>query len=801
MIYKKLLFLALLSLILPATASAYSFEVDGIYYDVSGSNATVTYQTTSYNSYSGSVTIPATVTYEGATYNVTSIGQYAFASSTSLTSVTISESVTAIGVYAFQGCTELTSITIPESVTSIGNNAFKSCTALETINFNAVNCADFGSFSPFKNLNISTINFGSSVNKIPGNLAYGLTKLTSITIPESVTSIGNYAFYGCTGLTSVTIPESVTSIGSSAFQKCTALDTLNFNAVNCADFSSTASYRPFYNLNIATINFGSSVKKIPAYFAYSLTKLANITIPESVTTIGNYAFQGCTALDTLNFNAVNCADFSSTANYRPFYNLNISTINIGNSVQRIPAYFVCGLTNLANVTIGDTVTSIGNYAFQGCTSLTSVAIPNSVTSIGDYAFNGCTALESIVIPESIINIGDYAFDGTAWLDNQTGVVYIGTLAYTYRGTGSTVIIREGTTRIGDKAFQNCTSLVSVTIPNTVTTIGNYAFQGCTSLTSVIIPNSVTNVGEMAFSGCNLDAITIGENITSVQEWDWHEYWLRGMTPLSIHLSSLFDGCNVTSLTWNAIDCGTPEFDWDAIYAMYGDLIDPYFGYDPLFNGDNLENVSIGEQVTKIPACFAYNSQITEIRIPHSVTSIGNNAFGDCAHLKTIDWQAENCWDDGTYFGWVGSYSPFANDNVSCINIGSGVKTIGSIIFYDCHVDTIVCNAILPPEIDEYDTFNYSSYTDAVLCVPAGSLDDYMNAPGWKEFLNITIIGGSNDIIPGDVDGDGRVNINDVTELINMLLSGSIGNNADVDGDGSVNISDVTALINKLLSGN
>ena len=191
----------------------------------------------------------------------------------------------------------------------------------------------------------------------PGSYFYspydGYTRPTGdLVIPSSVTYNGTtyqitiidrYAFYYCHLLTSVTIPNSITSIGSYAFSECDNLATLNFNAINCSDFnncSNLVSCNPFGQCPISTINIGDSVKRIPAYFAYQLSSLSSITIPNSVTYIGESAFYNCHNLTTLNFNAINCGNFSRYHSfYYPFYNCNLSTINIGDSVQRIPAYF------------------------------------------------------------------------------------------------------------------------------------------------------------------------------------------------------------------------------------------------------------------------------------------------------------------------------------------------------------------------------------------------------------------------------------------------------------------------------
>ena len=419
--------------------------------------------------------------------SVTSIGSNVFGGCTSLTSVTINsnslasqnftgtysisryfgknvknyifgDSVTSIGNMFFQNLSNITSVTIGKSVTSIGNYAFSGCTGLTSVNWNAENCADLSSSKPpFSNMTqIMTFNFGNTVNRIPAYLCYGLSSLTSVTIPGSVASIGGYAFSGCTGLTSITIPKSMTSIESNAFYGCSNLTAVNWNAENCADFSSSSN-APFYGLT-CTFNFGNTVNRIPSYLCYGRSYLTSVTIPSSVTEIGQYAFAGCSGLasvtipssvqtigsyalsdcsgltsvtipnsvtsigskafngcsnlTTVNWNATNCTDFSSGTDV-PFSGLiSIKTFNFGNTVNKIPAYLCYGLSGMTSMTIGNSVTSIGGYAFRGCSGLTSIAIPNSVKSINSYAFNGCTNLATVSLGNSLTSIASYAFQNT-----------------------------------------------------------------------------------------------------------------------------------------------------------------------------------------------------------------------------------------------------------------------------------------------------------------------------------------------------------------------------------------------------
>ena len=217
---KQLLRFSFLLLALLGTASsalAYDFNVDGIYYYITGDNTVVV---TSSGSYTGSVTIPSSVTYDGKTYSVTAIGGYAFAYCSGLTSVTIPNSVTEICIYAFSGCSGLTSITIPNSVTDIDFFAFSGCGGL------------------------TSVTIPNSVTGIGFYAFYRCSGLTSIDIPNSVTGIGSSAFEGCYGLTSITIGNSVTHIGSSAFEGCFSLTSVTCLAVTpptadsgCFDFS------------------------------------------------------------------------------------------------------------------------------------------------------------------------------------------------------------------------------------------------------------------------------------------------------------------------------------------------------------------------------------------------------------------------------------------------------------------------------------------------------------------------------------------------------------------------------------
>lgn len=374
--------------------------------------------------------------------------------------VVISEGAESIGEYAFFECTGLKNVTIPSTVKTINEGAFYKCSGLT-------------SPQPEK-----------SDDEI----------VDSITIPYGVTSIGDEVFAHCTGLKKVTIPSSVKSIGERAFSDC------HISIEESEDGTERG-------LEKVVIENGTETIGKEAF--NGCKKLNDIILPDSVTSIGENAFQ-YTGLyyewfdgneDVLYINNHLISVYQGTANE---CNIKAGTKTIADS-----AFFACG--SLPGITIPDSVTSIGNRAFKDCNSLKSITIPKSVTTIGNCAFYTCYDLQSIEVDSG--NPEYCSENGVLYNKEKTEII-----RFPKEKTEVSFAIPKSVTKIADGAFEYCKNLTNVTIPNDMTSIGNNAFESCSGLTNITIPKSVTSIGDRAFSECSkLTSIIIPDGVLRIGE--------------------------------------------------------------------------------------------------------------------------------------------------------------------------------------------------------------------------------------------------------------------------------------------
>lgn len=721
-----------------------------------------------YTKPTGSMTIPSSVSHNGVSYSVKSIGSNCFIECTGVTSITIPSSVTTIQEKAFYSCSGITSMNMGNSVTTIGDESFAECSGL------------------------ASLNLGSSVSSI-GNMAFQYcTGITSVFFPNSLTTIGNNAFAHC-GFSSLSLPNSVIHVGYGAFSATPWFDNQpngivyaglvaysykgtmpsNTSVSIQSGTKSLADHLFFEKAGLVSVSLPSSLIVIGNESFYGCPGLTSITIPTSVTYIGTFAFYQCGNLHTVNYNAQNCTYMGGAGGAGSIGGVfegcaSFNTLNIGNGVVSIPANAFNGCTQLANVSIPNSVTAIHRYAFYNCSSISSITIGSAVSLIGENAFGGCSNLTTINY--NAINCinedeDDSPFPGSSsaltTLNIGSGVQIIPASLFEGCSHISSVSIPNSVHSIKQAAFSGCSSISLLSIGNSVTSIESHAFSFCSSISSINIPNSVTTLGSYAFYNCSgATSLSIGNSVQAIPEYAF--FGCSGLSSVTIPNSVVAIG----DYAFRACS-GITAF-------QFGNAVTS-IGSGAFMQCSSLSSLSIGNAVTSIgDNAFMYCTGLTSVTIPASLTNMASNAFFGCSAIASVNYNAINCTNTETNSFFYGS-------SITSFHIGNGVESIpralvmncpnltgqlvipntvtsiGGLSFSNCGISgkltipssvTSIANTafayctglteieVLSQTPPSCGTSAFAGCYDTPLIVPCGCVSAYQNSPGWSNFTNI-----------------------------------------------------------------
>lgn len=747
----------------------YDFTVDGYYYRIISEEekkVAITYEEYDldkyydeivYSNYTGSVSIPSSVTYNSEDYKVTSIDAHAFDGS-SITSVNIPNSIVEIGDYAFFDCRSLQSITIPQSVKTIGIGAFNGCIALSSIQLSyGITTINNSTFSDCKSL--SSIIIPSSVTSIGSYVFSGCSSLSTVVLSDYLNTIGSSAFYGCSNLTSICIPKRVYNYDNSAFNGCNSLTSVTVESLTPVSITSNT----FPNRTNATLYVPYGSKE--AYETADYWKEFKEIVEKYVSgdTFTAMTIEGVEVTYTI----INETQKTCKVGY---------TYEKKKGVRTAIDKSTSGAVTIPSMVNGYTVKCVSDYAFSSCKSLTSIVIPDGVTSIGEAAFNMCTNAVTIDIPNSVTgdSFGDYTYAGCESL--------------------TTINIPEGVSRIGMCAFRSCNSLKSVTIPSTVSIIYEFAFDGCTSLASVTLSENTKYIGTSAFSGSCITSLILPKTFTTSYSLNYISYsgtqigTINTLKKVVINkgvssLYEVFQYCgNIETIICynetpvNASNCWK-SYPAPVLYVPEGSK-EAYMADDnwnkltivemkPLsFVDANVKNICVsnwdtdgdGElnqlevaEITDLGMAFQNKAEITsfnELKYFTSLTSLGENAFSNCTGLNSII-------------------------------IPNNVKSIDNNAFLGCNSLTSV--SMENPVPCTLASNSFPNRANATLYVPAGSKAAYSSAKYWKEFKAIVEIDASS------------MNITFADAAVKMLCVSKA--EWDTNGDGELSIAEAAAITN------
>ncbi len=507
-------------------------------------------------------------------------------------SLTVEQGVTSICDEAFQRCTALKSVILADSVNNIGSSAFEYCIELTEVNL-PNGLSEISEYTFHGCVSLSKIQLPVSVEKIGDHAFYDCRRMSISTMPDSLKQIGDFAFYNC-DIKTLSLPDGVCDIGIGAFASCKGLTSITVENGNL-------TYRSENNCVIER-----KTNKL-------VIGCSTCDVPNGVSAVCAYAFDGCVLLDT---------------------------VTLPDSVTALEEYAFAYCTSLSKVVFPESLLSVGNNAFYKCTSLSSVSLPYSIKKIECETFFGCTSLESIDLSANIETIGDRAFWGCGTLKNVSlpeKIAAIGNGAFEMCVRLEKLEIPEGIINVGDRAFYGCASLKNVSFPESLRSIGVMTFAHCDTIEKIYIPKNVALIGKGAFSACDaLKTLEVASNNAI--------YYDKGNCVIKINGKILSVGCNASVIP----NDGSVEAIGE--YAFYGcdaiaDIIVPNgvkrIGEYAFADCSSLCDIVFSSDVLNIESyAFAYCTSLTQVDMPHNIESTGKRAFYSCLTLRRANFSGE-----------------------------------------------------------------------------------------------------------------------------------------------------------------
>ena len=621
-----------------------------------------------------------------------SIEAHAFYYCTTLTELFFPDSLSTIGSYAFSYCTNLTELHFPNSLSAIGNSAFSHCTNLTEITL--PNSLRY--LSGFNNCtSLTEMHLPDSVITIGSSAFRYCTNLISINLPNTIDTIGSYAFFHCDGLSEIHIPDSLCYIGNRAFSNCSGVT----GTLNIPQHLRNVGNEVFRQCSgITKVIFPNSLLIIPPLMFSECTGLTEVVFPDSLSTIKSSAFYGCS---------------------------NLASITIGSGSIGVSAFEGC--TNLHKIELLDSVRVIDEYAFKACKNIDTLILGVSMADIGSTAFEECdtirfvdyspvslndyenaesspfrnTVIQDIVFGENVHSVPDYLFIGNYLLD--------------------TLILPNSVSRIGNHAFENCTHLKHLIIGDSISYIGNNAFCNCVSLADSIYLPSIVELGENAFYGDSIEFVRIGGTITQIGSSAFANcpklnIRLFVQSPSFVMGNNVFSGCAGIDTLFIADNSHieNPSFSNLPIKYCYlgessGDFHETFTNnavttLHTNLNGGihnfSVDTLIVGERIHCISDEMYRWSDIKELQLPFTLTSIGTRGFANCTSLKKVI-IPDNVQTIGA--------AAFANcPDIDTLVLGESVDTIASNAFEGCQrLSTIYYNIISSKDYYGIDSFYYT----------------------------------------------------------------------------------------------